>query len=284
MSTPSSPDSVAPTSSDASGSSPRVAVVTGAARGIGLAIARWFLAQGHDVALLDVDAPTLHAACKSLQADHRSLPQRLRFIAVEVDVSQEDQVQRPHDAVMAQWGHVDALVNNAGVASFSPALQTPFAEWRRIMATNLDGVFLCSQAFGRTMVDQGKGAVVNIASISGMRASLLRVAYGTSKAAVMHLTRQHAAEWGALGVRVNAICPGPVETAMAKQVHSAAIRRDYHDAIPLGRYGSEEEMAQTVGFLCSDQASYINGQCLGVDGGFDAIGIGLPTFRNDMGL
>jgi NAD(P)-dependent dehydrogenase (short-subunit alcohol dehydrogenase family) len=107
----------------------------------------------------------------------------------------------------------------------------------------------------------------------------MRVAYGTSKAALIHMTKQHAVEFGNAGVRVNAIAPGPVDTEMAKLVHSAAIRADYHDAIPLARYGTPEEMAQTVGFLCSAQASYINGQIVAVDGGFDAAGIGLPTLR-----
>jgi NAD(P)-dependent dehydrogenase (short-subunit alcohol dehydrogenase family) len=132
------------------------------------------------------------------------------------------------------------------------------------------------------MLRNGGGSIVNIASISGLRASTLRVAYGTSKAAVMHLTRQQAAEWGTVGIRVNAIAPGPVETAMAKKVHTPAIRKDYHDAIPLGRYGTEEEMAASIGFLCSDAASYINGQVLAVDGGFDAVGVGLPTLRRDQ--
>ena len=131
------------------------------------------------------------------------------------------------------------------------------------------------------MLRSGGGSIVNIASISGLRASTLRVAYGTSKAALIHLTRQQATELGAVGIRVNAIAPGPVDTAMAKQVHSAAIRRDYHDAIPLGRYGTEEEIANAVGFLCSPEASYVNGQVLAVDGGFDAAGIGLPTLRAD---
>jgi NAD(P)-dependent dehydrogenase (short-subunit alcohol dehydrogenase family) len=123
--------------------------------------------------------------------------------------------------------------------------------------------------------------VVNIGSISGLRASTLRVAYGTSKAALAHLTKQQATELGEIGVRVNLVAPGPVDTAMAKDVHTAEIRADYHDAIPLNRYGLEEEIANGVFFLCSDQARYITGQTLAVDGGFDAAGIGLPTLRRD---
>jgi NAD(P)-dependent dehydrogenase (short-subunit alcohol dehydrogenase family) len=129
------------------------------------------------------------------------------------------------------------------------------------------------------MLKTGGGSVVNIASISGLRASTLRVAYGTSKAALMHLTRQQAVELGLLGIRVNAIAPGPVDTAMAKAVHTPEIRAAYHDAIPLNRYGTPEEIASAVGFLCSPAASYINGQILAVDGGFDATGIGLPSLR-----
>jgi meso-butanediol dehydrogenase/(S,S)-butanediol dehydrogenase/diacetyl reductase len=249
-----------------------VAVVTGGARGIGLAIGQWFLDHGHRVALLDIDAATLSAT------DHR-LRQPGRVLCLPCDVSQPDQVQQAAAQVMVHFGRVDALVNNAGVAVFKPALETSFADWRHVLSTNLDGAFLCTQAFGAVMARQRSGAIVNIASISGLRASTLRVAYGTSKAALIHLTRQYAAELGNYGVRVNVICPGPVETEMAKLVHSVAIRSDYYDTIPLGRYGSPEEMANTVGFLCSAQASFINGQSLAVDGGFDAAGVGLPTLR-----
>jgi meso-butanediol dehydrogenase / (S,S)-butanediol dehydrogenase / diacetyl reductase len=250
----------------------KVAVVTGGARGIGLAIGQWFLANGHQVVLLDVDTTTLDATQKQLNRPDDVL-------CLQTDVSQPDSVQAAADQVMARFGRVDALVNNAGVAVFKPALETTFEDWRHVLSTNLDGAFLCTQVFGAIMARQRSGAVVNIASISGLRASTLRLAYGTSKAALIHLTKQYAAELGNYGVRVNAICPGPVETEMAKLVHSAAIRADYYDTIPLGRYGSTEEMANTVGFLCSPDASYINGQSIAVDGGFDASGVGLPTLR-----
>lgn len=251
----------------------RVAVVTGGARGIGRSIGEWFLERDWHVALLDSDGPTLERTGQDLGQPARLLCQRC-------DVADPGQVQDATTAVIARWGRVDALVNNAGVAVFKPALETSFQEWRAVMATNLDGAFLCTQAFGALMArSAGGGAIVNIASISGLRASTLRVAYGTSKAALIHMTRQHAVELGNLGVRVNVIAPGPVETEMAKLVHSVAIRSDYHDAIPLGRYGTPREMAEAVGFLCSDAASFINGQVLAVDGGFDAAGVGLPTLR-----
>jgi meso-butanediol dehydrogenase/(S,S)-butanediol dehydrogenase/diacetyl reductase len=172
------------------------------------------------------------------------------------------------------------LVNNAGVAVFKPALEVTFDDWSRVMATNLNGPFLCTQACVPVMLQTGGGSVVNIASISGVRASTLRIAYGTSKAALMHLTKQQAVEFGDAGVRVNCVAPGPVETAMAAQVHSADIRTSYRDAIPLARYGTVDEVARAVLFLCSDAASYINGQILAVDGGFDSAGVGLPSLRD----
>ncbi len=252
----------------------KVAVVTGGARGIGRAIGEWFLAHGYRVALLDCDRATLSQCTQELaRTDY--------VLGLPCDVSDPVQVDAAVAAVLARFGRVDALVNNAGVAVFKPVLETSFKEWREVLSTNLDGAFLCTQAFAPAMIQTGGGAVVNIASISGLRASTLRVAYGTSKAALIHMTKQHAVELGTVGVRCNAIAPGPVETEMAKLVHSVAIRSDYIDTIPQGRYGSTEEMANTVGFLCSEQASFINGQVIAVDGGFDAAGVGLPTLRKN---
>jgi NAD(P)-dependent dehydrogenase (short-subunit alcohol dehydrogenase family) len=158
-------------------------------------------------------------------------------------------------------------------------LQTTDEEWSRIMAVNLTGPFTTTKAAAPLMAAQGGGAIVNVTSISSLRASTLRSAYGTSKAGLAHFTKQCAVELGECGIRVNAVAPGPVDTAMAKAVHSPAIRADYHDAIALNRYGLESELADTIFFLCSDRASYITGQVLAVDGGFDAAGIGLPTLR-----
>jgi len=252
----------------------RVAVVTGGARGIGLAIGQWFLNHGYQVALLDIDKDTLDATMNSFggSAD---------VLGIHCDVSKPQEVERAAEKVISVFGHVNALVNNAGVAVFKPVLETSFEEWRTVLGTNLDGAFICSQVFGRLIVEQGGGAIVNIASISGLRASTLRVAYGTSKAALIQLTKQYAVELGNSNVRVNVIAPGPVDTEMAKLVHSVAIRSDYYDTIPLGRYGTPEEMANTVGFLCSDEAAFINGQVLAVDGGFEATGVGLPTLRRN---
>jgi meso-butanediol dehydrogenase / (S,S)-butanediol dehydrogenase / diacetyl reductase len=258
-----------------------VAAITGAARGIGLEIARQFVAQGTRVALLDIEADLLRQA---VQTEGWSAAQAL---ALPCDVAVESQVQASAAKIIEKFGRIDHLINNAGVAVFKPLLEHTAKEWQRVIDVNLTGPFLCTQACAPHMLKnagnekgQDRGSIVNIASISGLRASSLRVAYGTSKAALIHLTKQQAVELGNAGIRCNAIAPGPVETAMAKAVHSPAIRRDYRDTIPLARYGSEAEIAKAVLWLCSPQASYVNGQCLAVDGGFDASGIGLVSLRD----
>ena len=240
----------------------KVALVTGAARGIGLAAAKRFLADGWRVALLDIDNETLTKA-------YAALGQPDATLALHCDVADPAGVTRAFAAVAQRFGRLDALVNNAGIAVFKPLLETTLDDWQRTLAVNLTGAFLCVQAAAPLMREAGGGAIVNVTSISGFRASTLRVAYGTSKAALAHLTKQQAAELAALGIRVNAVAPGPVDTAMAKAVHTPAIRADYHDAIPLNRYGREEELAEAIVFLCSERASYITGQTLAVDGGFE---------------
>ncbi len=246
-----------------------VAVVTGAARGIGLATTKLMLANGWQVVMVDRDGAELQSAASDLSAVR----------PVEADVSDPVAVQMVVDDLTDDHGGIDALINNAGVADFGPIDETDFTRWRRVMDTNLDGVFLMSQA-AAPLLKARKGAIVNIASISGLRASTLRVAYGTSKAAVIQLTKQQAAEWGEFGVRANCICPGPVRTKLAMAVHSQAIIDAYHDAIPLNRYGQESEIAEAIVFLASRRASYITGQVLAVDGGFEATGVGLPDLRD----
>ncbi|CAN7592475.1 SDR family NAD(P)-dependent oxidoreductase [Bosea sp. LjRoot9] len=250
----------------------KIALVTGAARGIGLATARRFLSEGWRVALLDIDTETLDKAVAELAQPEATL-------ALACDVSDPAAVAAAFAALVTRFGRLDALVNNAGTAVFKPLLETSYEEWQRVLAVNLTGPFLTTQLAAPLMADTGGGAIVNITSISGLRASTLRVAYGTSKAGLAHLTKQQAAELAGLGIRVNAVAPGPVDTAMAKAVHSPEIRADYHDVIPLNRYGLEEELAEAIFFLCSDRSSYITGQVLAVDGGFDAVGIGLTTLR-----
>ncbi|MFC4234981.1 SDR family NAD(P)-dependent oxidoreductase [Thalassospira xianhensis] len=246
----------------------KVALVTGAARGIGLATTHLFIELGWQVAMIDRDSAELRSACRDIA----------NAKAFEYDVSIPEQVDLMIDEVLTEFGRIDAVVNNAGVADFLPIHETDFSAWRRIMETNLDGVFLVSQA-AIPALKQTKGAIVNIGSISGLRASTLRVAYGTSKAAVIHLTKQQAIELGDFGVRANCVCPGPVKTKLAMAVHSPEIISAYLDAMPLGRYGSEREIAEVIAFLCSDKASYVTGQVIAADGGFETAGVGLPALR-----
>lgn len=246
----------------------KIAIVTGAARGIGLATTHNFLEEGWLVAMVDRDGPALTEASAGLNG---ALP--LCF-----DISDPDQVRDMTSEVLGRFGRIDALVNNAGVADFGPIEETSFERWRTVMATNLDGVFLCSQA-ATPALKESRGCIVNIASISGLRASTLRVAYGTSKAGVIHLTEQQAVELGEYGIRANCVAPGPVRTKLAMAVHTQDIIDAYHDAIPLNRYGSEKEIANVVTFLCSDRAHYVTGQTISVDGGFESTGVGLPALR-----
>lgn len=245
-----------------------IALITGAARGIGLATTKLLLQEGWHVAMIDRDAETLQQEASLLD----------NVVAFVCDVSLPDAVDAMFREVLTTFGQLNALVNNAGVAQFGPLQEMNFENWRRVMATNLDGVFLCSQAAIPALKASG-GAIVNIASISGLRASTLRVAYGTSKAAVIQLTKQQAAELGESGVRANCVCPGPVRTKLAMAVHTPEIITAYHDAIPLNRYGSEEEIASMIAYLCSDKSSYVTGQTIAVDGGFDSTGVGLPALR-----
>lgn len=253
---------------------PRVALVTGAAQGIGLATAQRFLADGWAVAMLDNNADALAGAAAAAAAPERVL-------AFTADVSRPDDATAAIAAVQERFGRLDALVNNAGIAHFGPLMETPLEAWNEVMAVNLTGPFIMTKAAVPLMRETG-GAIVNITSISSLRASTLRVAYGTSKAGLGHLTKQMAVELASYGIRVNAVAPGPVDTAMAKKVHSPEIRADYHDAIPLNRYGLPEELADAIVYLCGPGASYITGQTLAVDGGFDAAGIGLPTLRRNQ--
>ena len=246
------------------------AIVTGAARGIGLATTRLFLNEGRRVAMIDRDADELMKVADGMD----------NVLPVICDVSQPNQVTAMMERVVEEMDRIDALVNNAGVAAFEPIGKTDFETWRTVMETNLDGVFLCSQAAIPYLSKQG-GAIVNIASISGLRASTLRVAYGTSKAAVIQLTKQQAAELGEHGIRANCVAPGPVATKLAIAVHSPEIRAAYYDAIPLNRYGTEEEIAQVIVFLCSNKASFVTGQVVAADGGFDATGVGLVALRQE---
>ena len=247
----------------------KVALITGAARGIGKATAELFLENGYHAILLDRDE-------EALMETHQALENTSAYL---YDVSNPQAGGEIAARILSEHGRLEALVNNAGVADFGPIEAHDQSKWRRVMETNLDGVFYMTQAL-TPMLKETKGAILNIASISGLRASTLRVAYGTSKAAVAHLTKQQACELGEYGIRVNCVAPGPVKTKLSIAVHTPEIIQAYHDAVPLNRYGSERELAEVIYFLCSPEASYVTGQVVAVDGGFEATGVGLPALRD----
>lgn len=253
-----------------------VAIITGAARGIGLATAKRFLAEGWRVVMIDRlgDLLKLEAQASDTNRAH----------PIVCDVSVAEQVSAAIAETMEVFGRIDALVNNAGIAEFGPLLDTSFDTWKEVLATNLDGPFLMTQAAAPHMVAAGRGgAIVNITSISGIRASTMRVAYGTSKAGLAHLTKQYAAELGDYGIRVNGVAPGPVETAMATKVHTPEIRQSYYDHMPLPRHAAESEIASVIWFLCSPESGFVTGQIIAADGGFAATGIGLPELASRAG-
>ena len=246
----------------------KLAIVTGAARGIGLATAKLFNENGFKVAIVDKDKNEI-TKLSLLNNDIRTFC---------YDISDHDSIDKMFNSILKWHNRIDVLVNNAGVADFGKIEVTDLNRWNDVMRTNLDGAFMCSQK-SISHLKKTRGCIINIASISGLRASTLRVAYGTSKAAIIQLTKQQAAELGEYGIRVNCVAPGPVKTKLAMAVHTQDIIDAYHDAIPLNRYGTEIEIANAIYFLASEKASYVTGQILAVDGGFEATGVGLPSLR-----
>ena len=237
----------------------RVAVVTGAAQGIGRRTAEVLAAEGYAVAVFDLQQVT-------------GLGDAL---VVTGDVTDAADVDRLATAVLERFGRVDALVNNAGIAYIAPAEATPLDHWRRVLEVNLTGPFLLSQALGRHMLAQGSGAIVNIASVAGLRGVADRAAYNASKHGLVGLTRTLAAEWGGRGVRVNAVCPGWVKTDMDDVSQSAGAYgdADITEHVPLGRFAQPEDVAQAVAYLADPARSgFVNGVTLSVDGGWSADG------------
>src|SRR4051812_20842087 len=242
-----------------------VAVVTGAAQGIGQRIAEVLATAGYRLALLDRQPIAGFGSALSMAGN----------------VSSEADVSGFASAVDSAYGRVDVLVNNAGIACISPAEQTPVDLWRAVLEVNLTGPFLLCREFGRRMLAQRGGAIVNIASVAGLLGVADRAAYNASKHGLVGLTRTLAAEWGGRGVRVNAVCPGWVKTPMddASQGQGAYGDTDITDHIPAGRFASPDDVAQAVAFLADPRASgFINGTTLNVDGGWYADG-SWPSLR-----
>lgn len=242
-------------------------LITGGASGIGLAVAGLALAQGWRVAVLDRDQASLDRAAGLLAA-----PDRTTFMAASV--ADEAAIEAAIERAEQVLGPLTGVVNSAGIAVDRPALDTDAETFRRIVDVNLTGSFLVARAAARRMLAAGGGSIVNISSVSGIRGSLGRAAYGASKGAVNMLTKIMAAELGAQGIRVNAVAPGPVETPLVAEVHTPQMRQGWLDTVPQRRYGTPDEIAQAVIFLLDPaKSAYVTGQIMAVDGGFSTAGV-----------
>jgi len=244
-----------------------VALVTGAARGIGRQVALTLAAHGYRVAANDLREP--EDTVQVLRGLGREA------ISVPADVSDEAAVGRMAGAVLAGFGRVDVLVNNAGISSIQPAEETSLADWNRALAVNLTGPFLTCREFGKVMLRRGEGSIVNVASVAGLLGISDRAAYNASKHGLVGLTRTLAAEWGGRGVRVNAVCPGWVKTEMDEEDQGAGgyTDADIKGRTPMARFATPEDIAQAVAYLADPALSgYVNGHALSVDGGWASDG------------
>ena len=245
----------------------RVALITGAAKGIGAAIADQLAQQGTHVLIGDIDEAQAKEKADALTgAGQTATPLR-------IDVGDPASVAAAFEAIDRRCGRCDIVVNNAGIAKTFPFVEFPLESWQAHLAINVTGVLLCAQHGARRMMRNRWGRIINIASVAGMRAvGVGRTGYGTSKAAVIGLTRQMAVELAEHGITANAVAPGPVDTPMTRVLHSPEFRKSYTDAIPMNRYGTPEEIAAAVAYFASDAAGYVTGAVLPVDGGFLASG------------
>lgn len=242
----------------------RVALVTGAGSGIGLACARRLAADGLRVAAVDVDSPGVEACAAELGA----------FAAV-ADVSRPDEVRAAVDAAHEELGRLDVIANVAGITGSADATDcttTPVAEWERVLAVNLTGTYLVCRSALEHMLAHGSGIIVNIASVAGLVAFPGRCAYTASKGGVLQLTKSLAADYAARGIRANAVCPGMVDTPMTRwRLDDPALGPQVLAGIPQGRVGQAEEVAEAVSLLASGRLDYMNGSALVLDGGWTAV-------------
>ena len=255
----------------------RVTIITGAASGIGRAVAERIFSEGGSVALIDRNTEGLAAVAGSLGDESR-----VWFRAL--DISQENEVEQCVADIVARFGRVDALCNNAGIAGgdYSLITETDTNVWQQIMAVNVMGAVHFTKYAARVMREQGKGAIVNTASVAGVRSGAGGNAYSASKAAVINLTQTTACDLGEWNVRVNAVCPGLIETGMTAPVfdRARAAQKEHKlgSRCELRRYGRPAEVAAVIAFLASDDASYVTGQALPVDGGNTA-SLNLPGMK-----
>lgn len=247
------------------GDSAGTVLITGGASGIGLETARLLAKRGYGLHLLDLKQDMLDEACRELD-----LPPEA---ATACDVREEEAVEEAVDRAAA-GGRLAAIVNSAGTAVDRPAVETSVEDFRRIVDINLTGSFIVARAAARHWLAKGEtGSIVNISSVSGMCGNKGRSAYGASKGGLNILTMVMATELGPQGIRVNAIAPGPVDTPLARAMHTDDVRRQWNERVPQGRYGTPAEIAGAVAFLISADGAYVNGQVLAVDGGFINAGL-----------
>lgn len=241
----------------------RVALVTGATKGLGQSFAHSLAEAGADIVIGGRDGAGAVQVRKEIEALGR------RAIHHLGDITQRDQAQALVDAALAEFGRIDVLINNAGYCIHRPSVEVTDSEWREVMSINLDAVWMMSQIVGRHMLERGRGSIVNIGSMSGdiVNRPQWQPAYNASKAAVHHLTRSLAAEWGPRGVRVNALAPGYMKTAMSP-VDDPRFRRMWIEDAALERYGRPEELGGAIVFLASDASSFVTGSVLTADGGY----------------
>ena len=245
----------------------KVAIVTGAGRGIGSQIAQSLSKEGAAIVVADIAIERAEMTARKINESGG------KAIGLSVDIRVSEQIEHTISETIREFGSLDILVNNAGVGHNKAFLETTLSEWQDVIDVNLTGTFLFGQAAARRMVETGSGKIINIASISGERGGHGRAAYGASKAGIILLTKVMAAELTHLGINVNAVSPGPVDTVMSREFHDDATREAYHRLIPAKRYGREEEIADAVVFLASEESSWIVGHTINVDGGFGAAGL-----------
>lgn len=244
----------------------KVAVVTGATKGLGYGMALMLANHGADIVVSSRTA----ADCEKVAAEIASLGRKA--LACPADVSQKNQVDNLVKAAVDQFGKIDILANNAGVGITKLALEVSEKEWDRVLDIDLKGVWLMAQAVGRVMVEQQRGAIINIASLGGVIASSRLVPYMTAKAGVIHMTKGLAVEWAKYNVRVNGVAPGYVLTPMTEEVvNNEKTYQTLTGLVPMKRLGTVEEIANVVTFLASDAASFITGETIIVDGGRHAL-------------